>query len=123
MLGIPIGRITCQMVWSLLAPSARLPSRKLSGMAFRASSVVRITSGSASRPSVSEPAMMLSPKPKKLTKSDIPNSPNTIDGIPARLLVIMRMNLTTFPFGAYSFMYIPLMMPRGKANSALPTMR
>lgn len=32
MLGIPIGRITCQMVCSLVAPKARLPSRKLSGI-------------------------------------------------------------------------------------------
>ena len=66
---------------------------------------------------------MLSPKPKKLTKSDMPNRPNTIEGMPARLLVIILMNLTIFPCEAYSFMYIPLMMPRGKAKSALPTIR
>lgn len=61
-LGIPIGRMTCQMVWSLVAPNARLPSRMLSGMAFSASSVVRITKGRLSKPSVNEPARMLSPK-------------------------------------------------------------
>ena len=53
---------TCQMVCSLVAPNARLPSRMLSGMAFSASSVVRITKGRLSKPSVNEPARMLSPK-------------------------------------------------------------
>ena len=34
-----------RQVCNLVAPKARLPSRKLSGIAFKASSVVRITKG------------------------------------------------------------------------------
>ena len=49
---------------NLVAPNALLPSRKLSGIAFNASSVVRITKGTQSNPNVSEPARMLSPNPR-----------------------------------------------------------
>ena len=39
-----------------------MPSRILSGIAFNASSVVRITKGTQSKPNVKEPARILSPK-------------------------------------------------------------
>ena len=104
MRGIPIGSTTFQMVWSLVAPRARLPSRIPAGMSLRASSVVRMTSGRERSPSVREPARMLSPKPRYLTNSAMPKSPKTIEGTPLRLLVIRRMNFTTHPLDAYSFM-------------------
>ncbi len=63
MFGIPIGRMTCQIVCNFVAPNARLPSRILSGMAFKASSVVRMTKGTQSKPNVKEPARILSPNP------------------------------------------------------------
>ncbi len=121
--GIDIGSSTFQMVWNLVAPRAMEPSRKLSGMLLKASSVVRMTIGSARSPMVREPARMLSPKPRRLTKNAIPKSPKTIDGMPERLLVIILMKLTSAPLGAYSFIYMPLMTPTGKAKSALPSIR
>ena len=104
MRGIPIGSTTFQIVWSLVAPRARLPSRIPAGMSFRASSVVRIISGRESSPRVREPARMLSPNPRYLTNRAMPKSPKTIEGTPLRLLVIRRMKRTTHPLEAYSFM-------------------
>ena len=123
MFGIAIGMITCQIVCNLVAPKARLFSLKLSGIAFKASSVVRIMRGTHNKPKVREPAKILSPKSRYLTKRVIPKSPKTIEGMPLRLLVITRMNRINFLFGAYSFMYIPLIIPVGKANIALPIIR
>ena len=102
--GMAMGSTTFQMVWSLVAPRARLPSRIPPGISLSASSVVRMTSGRESSPSVSEPASMLSPKPRYLTKRAMPKSPKTMEGTPLRLLVMSRMNLTTQPLEAYSFM-------------------
>jgi len=75
------------------------------------------------RPNVREPAMIESPNPKKLTKSDIPNNPKTTDGTPLRLLVMIRIKLIIFPFLAYSFIYMPDMIPIGKLNRQLPITR
>ena len=88
-------------------------------MSFRASSVVRMTSGressprvreparmlspnKESSPRVREPARMLSPNPRYLTNRAMPKSPKTIEGTPLRLLVIRRMKRTTHPLEAYS---------------------
>ena len=67
-----------------------------------ASSVVRMTSGSASRPRVNEPAIIESPKPRALTKSAMPKRPKMMEGMLPRLLVMMRMKRTIFPLPAYS---------------------
>src|SRR6185436_14066376 len=86
--GADIGKITLCMVCILEAPNARLASRNEFGMDFKASSVVLITTGNASNPSVNEPAIIESPHFNWFTKNSIPNNPKTIDGIPARLFVI-----------------------------------
>jgi len=54
--------------------------------------VVLIITGKAIIAKVREPAIIESPNFKRLTNNAIPNNPNTIDGIPARLLVIERTN-------------------------------
>ena len=102
--GKAIGSTTRRMVCNFVAPKARLPCRNESSILFRASSVVRIIRGSDINASVNEPAMIESPQPSALTNSDIPNKPNTTDGTPLRLFVMIRMKRTTLPFVAYSFM-------------------
>ena len=46
--------------------------------------------GRVSTASVSTPASRLTPMPRKVTKNASPNSPNTTEGTPARLLMPSR---------------------------------
>ena len=104
MLGNAMGSTTRRVVCHLLDPKARLAWRKVSFTAFKASSVVRIITGKTISPSVSDPAIILSPKFNLFTNNAIPNKPKTMDGMPARLLVIWFKNLLIQPSLAYSFM-------------------
>ena len=52
-----------------------------------------------------------------------PNSPNTIDGTPARVPTHILRKLTALPFLAYSEKYIAATIPRGAAKIMAPTVR
>src|SRR5690554_8084904 len=88
------GKTMRLIVCNLVAPNAKLPSRYLCGTANNASSEVLIINGKTNKPRVKEPAKMESPKFNLLTNNAIPNNPKTIDGMLARLLVIILMILT-----------------------------
>ena len=53
------------------------------------------------------------PPPTKYTKKPRPNTPNTIEGTPARLLTAMRTMRTSAPCFAYSRKYSAASTPRG----------
>src|SRR5690554_464058 len=91
-LGNAIGNTTFRMVCNLVAPKAKLAFLMVLGIAFKASSVVRITKGKINNPKVNEPAIIESPKSKVLTNKAMPNNPNTIEGILAKLLVMILIN-------------------------------
>ena len=103
MFGNAIGSTTLRIVCNFVAPKAKLPCRNESSILFNASSVVRIIRGNDINANVNEPAMIESPQPNVLTNNDIPNKPNTTEGTPLKLFVMMRMNRMIFPFVAYSF--------------------
>ena len=73
--GMAEGSTTRKMVRSLPAPSAKEPSRKVSGTARNASSVVRMTRGRIMIAIVSMPAIRLNPLKSISTKSIIPKMP------------------------------------------------
>ena len=117
--GAAAGRTTRRIVWNLVAPVASEASRIERGTAASASSEATMTTGTVSRPSVSD-AQRMPPVPKvgvgrrsaknawsiepptKYTKNPRPNTPKTIDGTPARLLTAMRTRRTSTPCRAYS---------------------
>ncbi len=89
------------MVCNFVAPKAYDPILKELSIAFKDSSVVLITIGKTNKPNVNEPAIIESPNPSVFTNNDIPNNPNTIEGIPAKLFVISfmkRLNQLSFTY-------------------------
>ena len=85
-----------------MRPSARLPSLYSIGTVFRLSSVVRIITGRTIIESVREPDNKDQSRERKETKNIKPNSPYTIEGIPASVSVVKRIIETSFPGFAYS---------------------
>ena len=53
----------------------------------------------------------------------MPNRPNTIDGTPLKLLVMMRITLTSQLSRAYSLTWMPDITPSGNATAMLPATR
>ena len=64
---------------------------------------------------VSAPESIDHPRPNIVTNIMNPNSPNIIDGIPARLSVANLIIFTIFPGLAYSTKYIAAQIPIGVA--------
>ena len=118
------GRMILKIVRSFPAPSAKLPSRKESGTAFNASSVVRMTSGRIISAIVSAPERTEVPQPNNCTKKSMPKMPYTMDGMPASVSAAMRTILTnTLLDFAYSTIKIAANTPSGTATaSAVPAM-
>ncbi len=85
--GRTMRRIVCQRV----PPNEMLTTRNALGTVRRASSEALIITGSVMIPNVSPPAMTLTPNFMKITKAPSPNKPYTTDGIPARLMMAIRM--------------------------------
>jgi hypothetical protein len=85
--GMAAGRTTYRMVCHLVAPSANEASRSERGIALIASSVVRIRVGSSRHARVSAPDRMEKLKCNTVTKSANPNSPKTMEGMPASVSI------------------------------------
>ncbi len=91
-------RIVCQRV----APTDILTVRNACGTARRASSEVLMMTGMVMIERVNEAARMLVPNLRKMTKRPRPKRPYTTDGIPARLMMAMRMRRVHWLSDAYS---------------------
>ena len=72
------------------------------GTERRASSVVLMITGRVMMDNVREAARMLVPNLRKITNMPRPNSPYTTEGIPARLIMAMRIRRVKVLSGAYS---------------------
>ena len=83
----PHGKTILNIVLTLEAPNAKLPSLKLAGMDIKVSSVCLIIEGRIIKTKVKEPAKTLLPKPNKSKNISMPKSPKTIEGIPDKLSV------------------------------------
>ena len=117
--GIAEGRIMTKMVRSLPAPRAYEPSRKESGTARSASSVVRMMSGMIMSVIVRMPLSSEYPQPNSPTKKIIPKIPNTTDGMPESVSAATRTILTnTFVDFAYSTIKIAANTPITPAISS-----
>src|SRR5665648_435155 len=113
--GMAAGITTFCTVCHLVAPSAREPSRSPGGTLMSASSDALMITGSTTSINVRDAARRDGPKPAYFTNSASPNSPNTIDGVPARLLIAIFISQTLRFSLAYSFRYMADNTPRGSA--------
>src|SRR3972149_3444140 len=86
-----------------------------------ASRVATITTGRISSASVSPAERMLCPSPNAYTNKPSASRPYTIDGTPARLVMLISMMSVTQFFGAYSSRYTPAATPSGTATAAVTT--
>ena len=91
-------RIVCQRV----APSEMLTVRKAWGTARNDSSAVLMMTGKVMIESVSDAARMDVPKLRKSTNRPRPNNPYTTDGMPARLIIAIRIVRVSGVSAAYS---------------------
>ncbi len=90
------------ILFHLLEPKAKLPSRNDWGIALIASSVVLIIVGRIINPKVKIPTNKLLPNPKNNIKNTKPNKANTMEGVPFRLSIFALINLVILLFFAYS---------------------
>ncbi len=100
--GNDCGKTILRIVCHLVAPTEILTTRNDCGTARKASSDVLMMTGRVMIDRVKEPANMLVPNLRKITNKPNPNKPYTTDGIPARLIIAIRMALVQRLSGAYS---------------------
>ena len=86
---------------------------------MRASSVVRMMRGSTMMASVHPPDSSDSRQPRPVTKNSMPNRPNTMEGMPCKVSVVMRTTRTSLePRGAYSTSQMAANTPSGVAMTS-----
>ena len=96
------GRTMCQMVCQRVAPSAKDAWRRELGTARSASWVVMIIMGMMSRLMVRAPESMLRSSARARTKIARPSMPYTMEGTPARLVMLIWITRVIQCLGAYS---------------------
>ena len=114
--GNMIRQIVCQRV----APKETLTTRNSLGTDRKASSQVLMMTGNVMIERVREADRMLVPNFRNRTNKPNPKRPYTTEGIPARLMIAIRITLVQRLSGAYSAMYIPAAIPKGTENIAVP---
>jgi hypothetical protein len=120
---IEFGSTILRMVCHFVPPRETLTTRNDWGTALKASSDVLMITGSVMIARVREAARMLVPSLKNNTKMPRPNRPYTIEGIPARLIIAIRIALVQRLSLAYSDRYIAAATPSGHTNIVVSNVR
>src|SRR6056297_3850677 len=119
--GAAAGSTWLRVVSHLVAPTPNAPSRTLYGTARSDSEAVMITMGNTSADNARPPAQTVRPRPKNWTNRARPSRPYTIDGTPARLRTLRRVNAARRDLPAYSSRYTAHATPSGMATTMTMT--